>query len=122
VFFTIDDPTKYLLKKVFEDSREINIKSSYDSSEEYNQQAKLINTKLANFPKQFKEFTDSIFAILILIFVSGCLLILQHREELERALKEKDGDILKLLEDRDTLIKIFKSSPSKESPKDSADK
>jgi hypothetical protein len=122
VFFTIDDPTKYLLKKVFEDSREINIKSSYDSSEEYNQQAKLINTKLANFPKQFKEFTDSIFAILFLIFVSGCLLILQHREELERALKEKDGDILKLLEDRDTLIKIFKSSPSKESPKDSADK
>jgi len=122
VFFSIDDPAKYILKTVFEDSRDINIRSSYDNSEEYSQQVKLINTKLANFPKKFKEFTESIFAILILILVSGCLLILQHREELEKALKEKDGDIPKLLKDTDTLIKIFKSSPPNESPKDSADK
>lgn len=122
VFFTIEDPAKFLLKTVFEDSKEISIRSSYETSEEYSKQAKLINLKIASFPKVFKELTESIFAILILIVVSGYLLVLQHKDEFEKALKEKDENILKLLKDTDTLIKILKSTPSKEPPKDSPDK
>ena len=122
VFFTIDDPDKFLLKTVFEDSRDISIKSSYETSVVYSQQVKLINLKLSKFSRTFKEFSKTILPMLILMLLTPYFIIQEHGEDIEKALKEKDGDLWKRLKEIYALIRTFYSSPSKESPKDSPDK